>query len=335
MSELLRNLQADPRTASLTSGAVIGDTTQVVKKYSHKIPGVPILFVHSEKIFAKGLEVINTHYADWDKDYPLFMTFYQPDEAVVAERTAKKKQKQAGVDGRKPSQVLAYLKEQITGGNKPELVTVAGPQLGESFIAGLDQLGVVWLGVSSNQRVYTLKGSQKKHKAKILLAKANPPHWVQDPDLGYRFASLGSASSRVGQVQLVIAEHMADKVRTLYLVSADTDEAQAIARISLVLSREQAKQETGILTRCSNYLNWAERPTFRLRMLFLTAGSMSPGSLKQSCTWASNEWLLKPKRVSPTPIKGRHMTCLSCGACYRRGISKCIRTRSNPTGWPP
>ena len=248
MSELLRNLQADPRTASLTSGAVIGDTTQVVKKYSHKISGVPILFVHSEKIFAKGLEVINTHYADWDKDYPLFMTFYQPDEAVVAERTAKKKQKQAGVDGRKPSQVLAYLKEQITGGNKPELVTVAGPQLGESFIAGLDQLGVVWLGVSSNQRVYTLKGSQKKHKAKILLAKANPPHWVQDPDLGYRFASLGSASSRVGQVQLVIAEHMADKVRTLYLVSADTDEAQAIARISLVLSREQAKQETGILT---------------------------------------------------------------------------------------
>ncbi len=248
MSELLKNLQADPRTVSLSSGVVIGDTSQVVKKYSHKIPGVHILFVHSEKIFAKGLEIINTHYADWGKDYPLFMAFYQPDEAVVAERASKKKQKQAGVDGRKPSQVLAYLKKQIAEGNELELVTVAGPQLGKAFIAGLIKLGVIWLGVSSKQRVYTLKGCQKKQKAKILLAKANPRHWIEDPDLGYRFASLGLAISSIGQVHLLIAEHMADKVRTLYLVSADTDEAEAIARISLVLSREQARQETGILT---------------------------------------------------------------------------------------
>jgi hypothetical protein len=81
MSELLQRLQADPRSASLSEGVMIADTTQVVKKYSHHIPGVQVLFVHSEKVFAKGVEIINTHYADWSKDYPLFMTFYQPDEA--------------------------------------------------------------------------------------------------------------------------------------------------------------------------------------------------------------------------------------------------------------
>ncbi len=150
--------------------------------------------------------------------------------------------------------MLAYLKEEIGRGNKPELVTAAGPQLGQPFIAGLSELGISWLGVSSNRRVYTLKGSQEKRNTKTLLSKAKPRQWIQDPDLGYRFASLGTASGSVGEVLLVVAEHMADRVRTLYLVSTETDEAAAIARISLVLSRDQARQETGILTQMLNLL---------------------------------------------------------------------------------
>ena len=247
MSELLKSLQSDGRTASQRRGVVIADTSQVVKRYSHQIPGVHILFVHSEKVFAKGVEIINTHYADEHKDYPLFMDFYQPDEAVVAEGAAKKARRQAGVDGRKPASVLAYLKEQVAQGNQPELVTVAGPQLSQTFIAGLEELDLPWLGVSGNRRIYTLNGSREKQPAKSLLAKAKPHHWVEDPDLGYRFASLGQASGRVGQVRLVVAEHMADRVRTLYLVSADTSQAEALVHISLLLSREQARQETGLL----------------------------------------------------------------------------------------
>jgi hypothetical protein len=263
MSELLKGLQADPRTASLSSGVTVADTTQVIKRYSHKLPGVHVLFVHSEKIFAKGVEIINTHYADDSKDYPLFMAFYQPDEVVLAARAAKKKQHQAGVDGRKPAQVLAYLKKEVGEGNKPELVTVAGPQLGQRFIAGLNKLGVAWLGVSSNRRVYTLKGSQENEKTKTLLSQANPRHWQEDPDLGYRFASLGLATGSVGEVLLVVAEHMADRVRTLYLVSADSDEAEAIARISFVLGREQARQETGILTQTLKLLKLGREADIR------------------------------------------------------------------------
>jgi hypothetical protein len=263
MSELLKSLQADVRTASQRSGVVIADTSQVVKRYSHKIPGVHILFVHSEKVFAKGVEIANTHYADDYKDYPLFMGFYQPDEAVLAERAVKKARRQAGVDGRKPASVLAYLKEQAVQGNQPELITVAGPQLSQTFITGLDGLDVPWLGVSGNRRVYTLNGSQAKQKAQSLLSKANPHRWIEDPDLGYRFASLGQATGSVGKVLLVVAEHMADRVRTLYLVSADTCEAEAMARISLVLSREQARQETGILNLTLNLLKLGREANIR------------------------------------------------------------------------
>jgi len=247
-SELLKNLQKDPRLASLFDGTMVADTTQVVKKYSHKIPGVHMLFVHSDKVFAKGVEIINTHYADDSKDYPLFAAFYQPDEAVLTERAAKKKQRQAGVDGRKPAQVLAYLKKQLDAGNKLQAITVAGPHLCRHFIAGLNKLGVGWLGVSSNRRVYTLTGETEAQNTKTLLKKSSPDNWLEDADLGYRFAFLGQATGAVGEVLLLIAEHMADRTKTLYLVSADTNEAEAISRISLVLSREQARQETGILT---------------------------------------------------------------------------------------
>jgi len=262
-SELFKKLQADPRTASLATGAMIADTTQVVKNYSHKIPGVHVLFVHSEKVFAKGVEIINTHYADEHKDYPLFMAFYQPDEAVLAQRAAKKAQHQAGVDGRKPAEVLAYLRQQVAAGHKPELVTLAGPQLGLPLITGLTSLAVSWLGVSSNRHVYTLKGSQEKQPVKSLLAKAKPRHWLEEPDLGYRFASLGIGVGSVGEVLLVVAEHMADQVRTLYLVSADTTEVEALSRISLVLSREQARQETGLLKQTLDLLKLGRQADIR------------------------------------------------------------------------
>jgi len=263
MGELLQQLQHDPRSRSLSDGVVIGDTTQIVKRDAHKIPGVQILFVHSEKVFASGVEIVNTHYADDHKDYPLFMAFYQPAEAVLVERAAKKAQRQAEVDGRKPASVLAYLQEQAAQGHLPELVTLAGPQLSRTFITGLAELGAAWLGVSGQRLLYTLSGTQAQQKAKSLLEQAHPRHWLEDPDLGYRFAGLGLAVSTLGQVRLVMAEHMADQGRTLYLVSAETGEAEAMARISLVLSREQAKQETGLLTLTLNLLQLGRQADIR------------------------------------------------------------------------
>jgi len=247
MGELLKRLQRDPRTLSLKEGVVLGDTTQIVKREAHKIPGVQILFVHSEKIFAKGVEIVNTHYADDHKDYPLFMEFYQPDETVLAERAAQRARRQAGVDGRKPAAVLAYLTEQVNQGNRPEVVTLSGPHLSQTLTNGLEKLDLPWLGVSDQRRSYTLPGRRATQKAKTLLSKANPARWTEEADLGYRFAVLGEAASSLGQVLLVMAEHMADEGRTLYLTAASISPAEAMTRITLVLEREQARQETGLL----------------------------------------------------------------------------------------
>ena len=254
MGQLLGALQADPRTASRPDGVVISDSTQVTKNSAHKIPGVHILFLHSEKHFARGVELLTTHYADGDKDYPLFLDFYEPDAATVAERAADKARRAAAVDGRKPAAVLAYIEQQVTAGPPPPLVIVSGPRLTPTFIEKLTALSVPWLGVSDGRRTYTLTGQAApctfgSQTAKHLLASSQPRHWQDDADLGYRLADLGTASSCIGAVRLLLAEHMADGVRTLYLTPATLSATEALARLILVLEQEQQQRESGILQR--------------------------------------------------------------------------------------
>lgn len=242
MVEAIRVLQIDARTASRPDGVVAGDTTQIIKAYAHKIPGVHVLFHHSEKRFVKGVEVLNTHYADSDKDYPLFMSFYEPDEEAAATRAALRARQAAGVDGRKPREVLAYLKAEKAAGNPPELVVLSGPRLSAAFRCGLDKAQIMWLGVSNQRRTYTLAGQEESISTKKLLGQSEPKYWAIDPDLGYRFATLGLAHSAIGELSLVLAEHMADGVRTLYLLSPETTHDEALRRITLVLEREQRQQ---------------------------------------------------------------------------------------------
>jgi hypothetical protein len=181
------------------------------------------------------VEIVNTHYADDDKDYPLFMEFYQPDAAVVAERAAKKARHQAGVDGRKPTAVLAYLQEQVSQGYLPELVTLAGPQLSQTFITGLAALNVPGLGVSGARSLYT-QGQSGKQKAKTC-DQAQPRRWLEDLDLGYRrvcWARPAALRARSGwwwpSIWLIGCAP--------YLVSADTSGPRRWLG-STVLSREQ------------------------------------------------------------------------------------------------
>lgn len=250
MVEAIRVLQVDARTASRPDGVVAGDTTQIIKAHAHKIPGVHVLFHHSEKRFVKGVEVLNTHYADSDKDYPLFMSFYEPDEEAVATRAALRARQAAGVDGRKPREVLAYLEAEKAAGNPPELVVLSGPRLSAAFRCGLDKAQIIWLGVSTQRRTYTLAGQEERISAKKLLDQSAPQQWAIDPDLGYRFAPLGVAQGTIGESSLVLAEHMADGVRTLYLLPPETTHDEALRRITLVLEREQrqhAHQEHNLL----------------------------------------------------------------------------------------
>jgi hypothetical protein len=305
MGEIIKGLQIDERTKSEVGGVVIGDTSQVVKKWAQKVPMVHVLYVHSEKVFAKGVEIVNSHYADEKKDYPLFMAFYEPSEEVKAERAAKKKEKKAGVDRRKPGTVLAYLKKEKEKGNKPELVTLVGSLMSEKFIAGIEEMGLRWVGISDKRRVYTLKGTKKKQKGKALLATPKVKSWLEDADLGYRFAVLGLASGSVGQVKLIVAEHIADQVRTLYVVSSSTTEAEGVARISLLLSHQQAKQETGILHLTLNLLKLGREANIQAENAAFDRWFFVPWFIQELLALGFKRVVIKAKRGFPYTHQGR------------------------------
>ena len=247
MTRLLQSLQVDPRTASRADGVVGGDTTQVEKLYCSKIPGVYLLFLHSEKRFTRGAEIINTHYADGDKDYPLFMAFYEPNEAVQAERQEQQKRRKAQVNGCKPAEVLTYIGQQVENNQSPELVILSGNRLNSKFRLGIEALSLPWLGMSDNRRSYQLKGQAEKQKAKTILSKIKPRQWVKNEDLGWQFADLGIATSSIGTVRLIAAEHVADSIQTLYVMSDKSDFTVALSLLSLFLTRENAKEDKGIL----------------------------------------------------------------------------------------
>ncbi len=246
ITSLLQSLQTDPRTASRPDGVIGGDTTQVEKLYSSKIPGVFVLFLHSEKRFTRGAEIINTHYADGDKDYPLFTAFYEPNEIVQAERQEQQERRKAKVNGHKPTEVLTYIQQQVEDGESPELVILSGNRLSIKFRRGIDALSLPWLGVSDNRRLYQLESGGKK-KEKTILSQIKPRQWVKDEDLGWQFVDLGIATSSIGTVRLIAAEHVADSIQTLYVMSDKDDSTANLSLLNLFLTRENAKEDKGIL----------------------------------------------------------------------------------------
>ena len=143
MKLFIQSLQADPKTKSCTNGIVAGDTTQIEKRYSHKIPGVHVIFLHSEKRFTPGIEVISTHYADEGKDYPLFMDFYRPNEEAKASRQEELARKKAGVNARKPQEVLNYLTELVARDRRPQLVVLSGNRLNKKISPRCRTIGFV------------------------------------------------------------------------------------------------------------------------------------------------------------------------------------------------
>jgi len=68
-----------------------------------------------------------------------------------------------------------------------------------------------------------------------LLARNSERQWINLDDVGYRIAFLGTATCTLGQVMLVVVEHMDDTVRRLYVLPVQ-DKAKATSFLSLVLS---------------------------------------------------------------------------------------------------
>jgi len=284
MSQVVRTLQQDPRTASLPSGVTAGDETQVSKKYGFKMPGIRVIFLHSEKIFTLGYDIVSTLYADWKKHYSLFFGIYQPDEAQRARIAEAKECKKLKVDRRKADDFVRWLQHQVEEGKQPQVVELSGNQLSPRMRGELDGMGVAWVGVSDQRRRYTLNSETEAVRAKALLARNVERQWINLDDVGYRIAFLGAATCTLGQVMLVVVEHMDDAVRRLYVLPVQ-DKAEMTSLLSLVLTHTpdgvpsgklhlmldllRLGRQAGIRSETATFDRWYFVPWFILEVLAL------------------------------------------------------------------
>jgi hypothetical protein len=243
----LLELQQEPRTASQRNGVLIGDGTQVKRSHSRKRGKkhrwLRVIYLHSEKQFDFGYEVESTHYADEEKDYPLLGAIYEPDAEQEAEKKAARERKEMGLDLRSTADRIAWLRHQVSDGEKPEWIELGGRDLNAKIRMAVDELDVPWIGVSGKHHSYHLKGQIKPQKAQELLKTERRRNWLDLPDWGYQLCWLGEADAAIGEVVLLIAEHVASGERQLYVLPPQSQE-KAIALVTQVMERDQQKEES-------------------------------------------------------------------------------------------
>jgi hypothetical protein len=231
-----------------------------------------------------GYEIVSTLYADWKKHYPLFFGIYQPDEAQQAKIAEAKERKKLKVDRRKADDFVRWMRHQVAEGKQPQVVELSGNQLSPGIRGELDSMGVTWVGISDQRRRYTLNGETEAVKTKTLLARNVEQQWINLDDVGYRIAFLGTATCTLGQVMLVVVEHMDDAVRRLYVLPVQ-DKADATSLLSLVLSHApdgvssgklrlmldllRLGREAGIRSETATFDRWYFIPWFILEVLAL------------------------------------------------------------------
>jgi len=246
----LGELQRNPRTASRREGVLIGDGTQVTRSHSRRRGQgqgwLRVIFLHSEKRFDYGYEVESTHYADGEKDYPLLAAIYEPSPERQAEQAAARQRRAQGLDLRRLADRVTWLKQQVAQAARPEWVELGGRDLNRRLRTEVEALGLSWVGVSGQRAVYQRTGQAQPQSARALLQVKRSRQWLDLPDLGYQLGWLGAATGAVGEVVLLLAEHLDSGQRQLYVLPPQS-QAAAIEQVTRVLERDQDSQDQGRL----------------------------------------------------------------------------------------
>jgi hypothetical protein len=191
----------------------------------------------------------STHYADADKDYPLFgkLHYRTPEQKQTAEDKRLRRRKK--LDLRRTEDEKAWLKELVDAERQPEVVVLRGSRLSPGMTAHCESLHVPWLGVSPNNRKYRLPGKKKAQSAKTLLKqKPKRSQWQRLNDEGVCVAFLGQAeTTTLGWVTLMMVERVEAAERQLCVLPRDTDQATAIARLQAMLTIERPTPENSKL----------------------------------------------------------------------------------------
>lgn len=244
---LLRQLQKDPRTASRRDGTVSGDDTTWFKS-GKEMPDITLVYKSSEKRFGLGYVMPTTHYADRDKDYPLFGRIHKRSEEQKQEAEDKRNKRRQKLDGRRPEDEKAWLSYLVEKGRIPEVVVLRGARLSPGFVRHCEELNLPWLGVSPVTRKYTLAGATSQTAKELLKQTVRESQWQILNDEGARYLSLGTAeTTTLGQVTLILVETMADGERFLYLASDELEPDEWLPLLQSALVDEQPEPENSKL----------------------------------------------------------------------------------------
>jgi hypothetical protein len=229
LSEIVRELQRDPRTATQRYGVVIGDDTTVFKS-GKQMPYVTLVYKSSGQRFGLGHIILSAHYADGHKDFPLSFDFWRPTPQQIQAAQDKRARKRLQVDQRKPEDVARWLAHQVQHGQAPDLALLHGAQFGPVVVKQCAALGLAWVAIGGGRRQYLVvrpDGSRiSGATAHDLLTRRYPARdWLELTEVGYRGVNLGQAEvDGIGRVSLVLAEDLTDQQRTLFVMPAAAEE---------------------------------------------------------------------------------------------------------------
>lgn len=142
--------------------------------------------------------------------------------------------------------MIRWLEQQVSEGEIPEWVALAGPHLSQTLTAACERLTLPWLGLSDRRRVYWLgEGpTPRKVKAEQVLEADYERQWQQLTDASYQIAMAGRALAKgMGEVVLWVAECLADGGRLLIVARPDED-AHLLERVHQLLAQRGEADNT-------------------------------------------------------------------------------------------
>ena len=311
LGDIVCELNRHPRTATQRHGVIIGDDTVVFKFGKHR-PYVTLVYKASGQRFGLGNIIVSVHYADGQKDFPLFFDFWRPTPAQIAEAQARRARKRLNVDQRKPADVARWIEHQVQHGQPPDLTILHGAQFGPLVVGRCEALGLAWLAVGGGRRQYVVVCPNGHTTARVsahdLLTRTyRRDDWIELTDVGYRIVSVGQAEVEgIGRVSLLVAEDLTDQERTLFLTRAGRAEV-LLPRVELALA-QHVDADTSRLNVMLRLLGLARQAGVHAETAVFDRWFYVAGFMAQVLALGFARVIIKAKRDIPYTYRGETCT---------------------------
>lgn len=243
LKHTLEKLQEDPRTASRSDGVVIGDDSVMIKT-GKNMPDITIVYKSSEGYYGLGYAMPTTHYADEDKDYPLFGRLHYRSEDQKQEAEDRRLRRRKKLDGRSLEDEIKWMDELVSQERRPEVVILRGTRLCSKLTNHCEDLNLGWIGISAKNRKYILENGKDKTARELLKTKPKNLKWKILNDEGIRMAWLNTAESNaIGTVSLALVDMMSEGERMLCVMSKEMNEDSGTELLKSMLNLEKGEPD--------------------------------------------------------------------------------------------